>query len=242
MNDLPKINVAGIGFTAVTLAEAVDAVCGRIGSGVKTAVVTPNAEIAHRARRDMELAASIAASDLVLPDGAGVVLLAKWRKTPLPERVAGADVVAALLPKLAEKGRSLYLLGSSEENVQEAAAQIDSTFPGIQIAGVDNGYYDDGKAVLARLNQAGADVVFVCLGSPRQENFIARHFGLFERGVFIALGGVIDILAGAQKRAPVWMRRCGLEWLYRCVKQPRRLLRVWRLPMYLAGGLLRRGK
>ena len=169
-----------------------------------------------------------------MPDGAGVVLAAKIRKTPLKQKVAGFDFATNLLPILAEKGTKLYLLGSKPGIAETAAEKMRLAAPGLAICGTHDGYFQDETAVVEEINRSGAEVLFVCLGAPKQEIFMFAHREKFTTVRLMAgLGGTLDGFAGTVKRAPDWMIRMKLEWFYRLIKQPSRLGRMMRLPKYI---------
>ncbi len=229
-----QIDVLGVAYDNVTMEEAVSA--GRqLLQGSRAAVcVTPNAEIAYDATQDAAFRALLNRADLVLPDGAGVVLAAKLRKTPLKQKVAGVDFAGQMLQVFAETGTRLYLLGSKPGIAERAAENMKKTAPGLVICGTADGYFTDEAAVVEKINAAQAQALFVCLGSPKQERFMFDHQEeLTTVRLMAGLGGTLDAFAGTAKRAPDWMIRANLEWLYRLYKEPKRLGRMMRLPKYL---------
>ena len=229
-----QIDVLGVAYDNVTMEEAVSA--GRqLLQGSRAAVcVTPNAEIAYDATQDAAFRALLNRADLVLPDGAGVVLAAKLRKTPLKQKVAGVDFAGQMLQVFAETGTRLYLLGSKPGIAERAAENMKKTAPGLVICGTADGYFNDETAVVEKINAARAQALFVCLGSPKQERFMFDHQEeLTTVRLMAGLGGTLDAFAGTAKRAPAWMIQANLEWLYRLYKEPKRLGRMMRLPKYL---------
>ena len=228
-----KTDIMGIAFDNVTMQEALDK-ASAILQGDKTCyAVTPNAEIAYEAMKDESLRALINGADLVLPDGAGVVLASKLLKTPLKQKVAGVDFADALLGLLAERGKSVYLLGSKPGVAELAAEKMREKHPGLIICGMHDGYFKDEAPVIEAVNAAKPDVLFVCLGAPKQELFMKRHQQELACKLMIGLGGSLDSFAGTVKRAPKWMIAANLEWLYRLYKEPKRFGRMLRLPKYL---------
>lgn len=228
-----KLDVMGLQFDNVTMDEAL-ARADAFLSGDKTAcVVTPNAEIAYEALHDMSLRKLLNSADLMLPDGAGVVLASKLLKTPLKEKVAGVDFAAGLLKLLAKNQQSVFLLGAKPGVAETAAEKMVQMTPGLRIAGLHDGYFTDEAPIIAQINESGADVLFVCLGSPKQELFMQRYRQALGVKIMIGLGGSLDAFAGTVKRAPQWMIRMNLEWLYRLIKEPKRFGRMLRLPKYL---------
>ena len=235
-----KTDIMGITFDNVTMQQALER-AGEILAGDKTCyAVTPNAEIAYEALRDESLRALLNEADLVLPDGAGVVLASKILKTPLQQKVAGVDFADGLLGMLAQNGKSVYLLGSKPGIAELAAEKMREKHPGLTICGMDDGYFKDEAPVIAAINEAKPDVLFVCLGAPKQELFMKRHQNDLSCRLMIGLGGSLDSFAGTVKRAPKWMIKANLEWLYRLYKEPKRFGRMLRLPKYLWAVVCRR--
>ena len=224
-----KLDIMGLQFDNVTMDEAA-ARAEKILAGEKTCyVVTPNAEIAYEALHDEKLRALINDADLVLPDGAGVVLASKLLKTPLKQKVAGVDFADRLLSVLEKTGSGLFLPGIAEL----AAQKMTGKHPKLRICGMNDGYFKDEAPVIEKINAAKPDVLFVCLGAPKQEIFMKTHLKELHVKLMIGLGGSLDSFAGTVKRAPNWMIRCNLEWLYRLIKEPKRFGRMLRLPKYL---------
>lgn len=237
-----KTDVLGVLYDNVTMQEAL-----RIGTdlleGDKAAYcVTPNAEMAYEALHDKDFCDLLNAADLVLPDGAGVVLGAKIIKTPLKQKVAGIEFAQNLLPILAERGKRLYLLGSKPGIAELAAEKILEKHPNLVICGTADGYFKDEAEVVRRINEAKTDVLFVCLGAPKQEKFMRNHQKELKVKLMIGLGGTLDGMAGTVKRAPKWMIKLQLEWLYRLLKEPKRIGRMMRLPKFVLAALKRRMK
>lgn len=228
-----RIDVCGVKFDNVTMDEAIKRTM-TILNGTQTAyAVTPNAEIVWEAMHDEALCALINDAALVLPDGAGVVLGAKILDTPLKSKVAGIDFAAHLMAEMAKSGHKLYLLGSKPGVAEQAAEKCLEKYPGLNICGTADGYFKDEAPVVEKINAAGADVVFVCLGAPKQEQFMKRHQDDLNVKFMIGLGGSLDGFAGNVKRAPKWMIKLNLEWLYRLLKEPRRIGRMMRLPKFV---------
>lgn len=237
-----KTDVLGVQYDNVTMEEALQ-IGRQLLQGEKAAYcVTPNAEMAYEALHDQDFCALLNGADLVLPDGAGVVLGAKILKTPLKQKVAGIEFAQNLLPILAETGAKLYLLGSKPGVAELAAEKMLQKHPTLQICGMQDGYFQDEEAVIAKINEAEADVLYVCLGAPKQEKFMQRHQADLKVKLMIGLGGTLDGIAGTVKRAPKWMIKLQLEWLYRLIKQPKRLGRMMRLPKFIFAALKKRMK
>ena len=234
----------GVAFDNVTMCEAVATAMQLIDRGGGATCVTPNSEIVYEAMHDSALRALLNEADLVLPDGSGIVLAARILGRPLRQKVAGIDFADCLCAELARQGRSLYLLGAKPGIAQQAAENLCQRHPGLIIAGVQDGYFQDAQAAAAQVRQAAPDVLFVCLGAPKQENFMKQHREALGARFMAGLGGSLDGFAGTVKRAPKWMQRLGLEWLYRLIREPWRFKRMLRLPKFILAviGTRLRGK
>ncbi len=237
-----KIDVMGIAFDNVTMAEAIAKARELLEDPACAYCVTPNSEIAYDAIHDEGLREIVNRAALVLPDGAGVVLGAKILRTPLKQKVAGVDFADQLLQVLADTGKTLYLLGSKPGVAEQAARKMVQKHPGLKIAGMADGYFKDEAEAVAKINQVQPDVLFVCLGAPKQEQFMARHQKELKVRLMIGLGGTLDSFAGTVKRAPKWMIKLQLEWLYRLIKEPRRFKRMLRLPKFIWATIKKRMK
>ena len=231
--DTLKIDVMGVGFDNLTKREFMDRAGQMLVSRKKGYVVTPNAEIVYEAVHDESFRALLNGAALVLPDGAGVVLGARILGTPLKEKVAGIEFGEEICRLLAGNGGALYLLGGKPGIAQQAGEKLKEKYPGLTVCGTADGYFKDEEAAVAKINEAGPDVVFVCLGAPKQEKFICNHFDEMNATLYLGLGGSLDGYAGVAQRAPKWMINLSLEWLYRLLKEPKRLARMMRLPKYV---------
>ena len=223
----------GVLFDNLTPTEALDQAERLLASGEKFYCVTPNSEIVYEAMHSPELKELLNGAALVLPDGAGVVLASKILGTPLRAKVAGVDFADGLMGRMEKSGLRLYLLGSKPGVAELAAQKMLEKYPKLQISGMADGYFKDDAEAIAKVNEAGADVLFVCLGAPKQERFIKAHLQETNVRMMIGLGGSLDAFAGTVKRAPKWMIKLNLEWFYRLLKEPKRLGRMMRLPKFL---------
>lgn len=237
-----RIEVMDIPFDNVTMEEALDAAEMLLDKPGAAYGVTPNAEIVYETMFNQELRQIVCQADLVLPDGAGVVLGAKILGTPLKQKVAGIEFAQNLMERLKNTDKTFYFLGSKPGIAELAAEKMQEKYPGLKICGTADGYFQDEKQVVAAINEKKPDVLFVCLGAPKQEIFMANHKDELQVGLMMGLGGSLDGFAGTVKRAPRWMIRLNLEWLYRLLKEPRRLGRMMRLPKFLWQVVLRRMK
>ena len=235
-----KIDVMGLKFDSMTMDEALSRAEALLRGEKAAYVVTPNAEIAYEALHDVQLREMLNGADLMLPDGAGVVLASKLLRTPVKQKVAGVDFAAGLLGILERNGQSLYLLGGKPGIGELAAQKMLEAHPQLRIAGIADGYFQDEAPVIAKINSSGADALFVCLGAPKQERFMVQHRQELHVHLMAGLGGSLDAFAGTVQRAPAWMIRLNLEWLYRLIREPKRFRRMLRLPKYLWAVMLKR--
>lgn len=237
-----KIDVLGVQYDNVTMEEALARAEALLEGKEAAYCVTPNAEIAYEALHDAAFRNVLNDAALVLPDGAGVVLGAKILKTPLKQKVAGIEFAQNLLPLLERKSKRLFLLGGKPGIAELAAEKIRAAYPKLCICGTADGYFQNDAEAVAQINAAKADAVFVCLGAPKQERFMHEHRGELHVRLMAGLGGTLDGLAGTARRAPRWMIRLQLEWLYRLLKDPRRIGRMMRLPKFVLAAYKARGK
>lgn len=228
-----RIDVLGVGFDNLTLAEAAERGMELLHTEGARYVVTPNPEIVEVCREDPAAREAVNGAALVLPDGIGVIKGAAMLGTPLKERVPGVEFATRLLERMAGEGMSLYLLGAKPGVAELAAERLKERYPGLRIAGTHDGYFQDDGPIVEDIRQSGADAVFVCLGAPKQELWMARNGPATGARLLCGLGGSLDVFAGTVKRAPKFWRDHGLEWFYRLCSDPRRLGRMIKLPLFL---------
>ncbi len=232
-----KIDVMGVAFDDLTMDQAVRQGLDLAGAEGFRYVVTPNPELVMMARRDPAYARTLAGAGMTLADGVGVVYAARILGRPLRGRVPGVDFAQGLMEGLARTGRSLFLLGAKPSVAERAAENLRRQHPGLVIAGVHDGYFQEDAPVVEAVRASGADVLFVCLGAPKQEDWMARNGPATGAHLAVGLGGSLDVFAGAVKRAPEGWQKLGLEWLYRLIREPSRLGRMIRLPGFLVQAL-----
>ena len=228
-----RINVLGVGFDNMTIGEAVDRGMELLHSPGTHYVVTPNPEIVEICRENLAARQAVNAADLVLPDGIGVVKGAGMLGTPLKEKVPGIEFAAGLMERMAAEGLSLYLLGAKPGVAETAGEKLAEKYPGLKIAGTHDGYFQEDGPVVEAIRASGADCVFVCLGAPKQELWMARHGEATGARLLCGLGGSLDVFAGVVERAPKFWSDHGLEWFYRLCRDPRRAGRMMKLPLFL---------
>ena len=235
---MSRLDVLGVGFDRVGIDEAVERAMALMAERRAAYVCTPNPEIVLLAERDPELFAAVNGADLVLPDGIGIVWASGKLGEPLPERVAGYDFLLALL---AGMHGTVYILGGAAGAAELAAGHIAETYPTVTVVGCCDGYIRDELGLIADLGQLRPDLLMVCLGTPKQELWMASHRDL-PVGLMAGLGGSVDVLAGLTSRAPLWWREHGLEWLYRLLREPWRIRRQMKLPGFIIKVLRQRNR
>jgi N-acetylglucosaminyldiphosphoundecaprenol N-acetyl-beta-D-mannosaminyltransferase len=231
-----RISILGVAVDDITEDEALARVAAFVAEGGWHHVVTINPEFVMEARRNPAFRRVLAAADMATPDGFGLLLVARWRATPFRGRVTGVELIGRIAAEGARRDWSLFLLGGAPGIAERAAAELARRNPGLRIAGCYAGTPRavDEPAIRERIAAAHPDVLLVAYGHPAQDLWIARNQPLLRVPVAIGVGGVFDYLAGVVPRAPGWMRRMGLEWLYRLARQPRRWRRILTaVPLFL---------
>ncbi|HEY3853996.1 MAG TPA: WecB/TagA/CpsF family glycosyltransferase [Verrucomicrobiae bacterium] len=222
------VAILGVPFDNVTTSETLAAVEQMVESKCPHYIVTANMDFLAQARRDNDLRRTLAGASLVLCDGTPVLWASRLLGNPLAERVAGSDLVPLLLHVAAEKGYRVFFLGASQESAEMAVSQVRRALPSLTVAGQYSPPYAplekmDHEEILRRIREANPHIVFVAFGCPKAEKWMAMHYMELGVPVMMGVGGTIDFLAGRFNRAPAWMQRSGLEWLYRLCQEPRRL-------------------
>lgn len=228
-----RTDVLGVGFDSVTMDEALEAAERLMKGPGADYIVTPNPEIVMACREDPEVKRAVAEASLVLPDGIGVIYGAKLLGRPLKEKVPGADFAEKLMARMAESSGSVYLLGARPGVAELAGKRLSEKYPGLRIAGTSDGYFRDDGPVIEKINAARPDLLLVCLGAPRQEKWMMTCRDRLAVPLMAGLGGSLDVYAGVVRRAPERWQRLNLEWLYRLIKQPSRIGRMMKLPLFL---------
>jgi exopolysaccharide biosynthesis WecB/TagA/CpsF family protein len=239
----PALEVLGVPIDRLTFAELLD----QIGIWVRHAeraqlICTANPELVMLAQRDVLFYTILRRCALVTADGVGLLWAARWLGVRLPERVTGSDALPLIAERAAQANWRLFLLGAAEGVAARAAARLRERFPRLQVVGTYSGdpSPEAEDEIVALINSAGADILFVAYGSPQQEKWLARNLARLKVKVAIGVGGAFDFVAGTAQRAPRWLQRLGLEWLYRLFRQPWRWRRMAsRLPCFVLAVLWR---
>ncbi len=230
-----KVTILGVPVDAITMGEAVARIDGFIEKRTPVLVATANAEMLMRATHDGALRRILQGAAMVTPDGAGTVWAAHHLGQAMPERVAGYDMVQELMREAPAKHRRIFFFGSAPGVADKAKKKAEQLYPGIEIVGTRNGFFTaaDEPAIIEEIKAAHPDILLAALGVPKQEKWLAKHLGELGVPVAIGVGGTFDVMAGVMKRAPHWMQRAKLEWLFRGMMQPQRAGRLLALPRFV---------
>ena len=233
---MEEIKLYGVKIDNIAKEEAV---CRALrATGEPCVVFTPNALMLERARRDTALATLLNRASISLPDGAGVVWAAEKMGMPLRERVAGIDFGSAILERAERSGLRVFLLGGGDGVAEHASENLQKKHPRLCICGTTWGYFhktgEENTAVISYIRACRPDVLFVCMGFPVQERWVIENLHLLsDIRVIACLGGSLDVWAGDLRRAPLWMSRMGLEWLWRMLCQPGRFAKLPEIVSFL---------
>jgi N-acetylglucosaminyldiphosphoundecaprenol N-acetyl-beta-D-mannosaminyltransferase len=228
--DIARVDFMGLPLDPLTMDQSVDRCLELALDDRQHQHVVLNASKVNLARDDEQLRHIICDADIVNADGQSVVWAAGFLGTPVPERVAGIDLMHRLLECAALDGIPVYFLGATSEVLDEATRRLTDLYRGLQIAGAHDGYFEDGDTVATQVRASGARILFVAMPSPQKEFFVRDHAMALGPLLAFGVGGSLDVVAGHVRRAPGWMQRSGLEWLYRFAQEP---ARMWR--RYLVG-------
>ena len=234
--DIPRVSILGVPVDVVDWPQALDAVAALVErSGPPATVIAINPEKVMAAGGDHRLLKQISAAGLLIPDGVGVVWAARFLGLGRMERVPGSEMMPAICALAAVRGYKVFLFGAKEDTNARCGEVLRKTYPGLQIVGRQDGYLNDDAMLelVATINASGAEILFVALGSPRQELWMERYLPLLNIKVCQGVGGTFDVVAGNVKRAPEIFRALNLEWLYRLITNPGRAGRQRVLPVFV---------
>ncbi len=221
---MERIKFLNCPMDVATMKETVSYIEDKVEANSFTQHVVVNVAKLVNMRKDPTLDESVRACEIINIDGMGVVLGARMLGNAVPERVAGVDLFVQLLKMCSRRGYPVFLLGAKEEIVAGARQKVEASFPDLIVAGHHHGYFwDDEESVVQSIRKSGARLLFVAITSPKKENFINRWKDELGVDFVMGVGGTFDVVAGKVKRAPLWMRNYGLEWLYRVIQEPGRM-------------------
>ena len=236
----PQINIKNIEIDSVTQSEAFEIYSNYLNQNTPQSifhVVTADSLAIVRAEEDINFKNILKRASLVVPDGAGIVWAADFLGTPLKGRVPGVAMVSALCKLSAKKDWSIFFLGSKPGVAQKAVNLLIDESPNLKIAGVEHGYFQENseeeEQVISKIANAKPDILFVALGVPRQEWFITKLRPILKNSIAIGVGGSFDVISGSLPRAPIWMQKFGIEWLFRLYMEPKRFLRMLNIPKFV---------
>ena len=229
------VDILGVGFSPLGTEESAEYILKLIGEDGFHYVFTPNSEMVMEAVKNKEFEDILNSADLLTADGIGIIYASKILGSPIRERAAGFDISVQVIEKMAKSGKTLYLFGAAPGVAGKAKAIIENKISGIKIVGTHDGYFDaeEEERIIIDINEKKPDVLFVCLGCPKQEKWIFKNKDRLNVKVAMGLGGCLDVYAGNVKRAPDIYIKLGLEWFYRLMKEPKRFFRMLALPKFM---------
>jgi len=232
---IPSVPLHGIRVHRVTMEDTLDILDRFIRQGGPHHVITLDASMCVTAGEDSDLKRIIEKADLITPDSSGVLWACSRLGQPLTERVSGVEIVERLCSLSPQLGYKLFFFGAAPGIAESAAEKMRARYPGCQIVDTRDGFFkpEDESAIVEQIRVANPDVLCVAMGIPKQEKFIDRHRTDLGIPVMIGVGGTFDVFSGTVKRAPMWMQRANLEWLYRLYKNPRKIGKVMTLPRFV---------
>lgn len=209
----------------------------------KVNIISGNPEVLYNGMKDKELFHIFTNStSVIIPDGIGTVLASKIAKNPVREKIAGIETMELIIEQCEREGRGIYLVGAREEVVRACAQKLKKKYPELIISGWHNGYFDLNNChdMISDIKNKKPEALFAAMGSPRQDRFILKYMDELPCRYFMGVGGSFDVISGNLKRAPKWMLKLGLEWLYRVYKEPWRIKRLTSIPKFLIAVFLHR--
>jgi N-acetylglucosaminyldiphosphoundecaprenol N-acetyl-beta-D-mannosaminyltransferase len=229
LSPLPSVSILGVRIHAVTMPQTLAWIEAAVAARTPRQICTANPEFVMTAQRDREFFNLLNRADLVIPDGAGLLWAARRQGARLPERVAGSDLIYRLAELAGQHGWRVFFLGAAEGVAAKAAEALKALYPGLVVAGTFAGSprLGENDAIVAQIKAAQPDVLLVAYGAPAQDKWIARNLEQLAVPLSLGVGGSFDFVAGVLRRAPRWLQRLNLEWLYRLWQQPRRAGRIF---------------
>lgn len=237
---MARATVFDLPLDLMTFDESLKACASLVESGCFAQHVVINVSKVLQSKDDPLLRESVIRADIVNADGMGIVWACRLLGVAVPERVAGIDLMQALMRVAEERGWPVYFLGATEDSLGDMLTVIRREYPSLEVAGSRNGYFDDPAQVAANVRSSGARILFLGLPSPMKEHFVESQRENLGELLTFGVGGSFDVLAGKTKRAPRWLQSAGGEWLYRLIQEPRRMWRRYLLGNLRFAGLLLR--
>lgn len=223
-------------FNYDIFSETQDELIEKVFSMNKVNIVSGNPEILNLGLHDEKILSLFNdEKSIIIPDGIGTVIASKIVKNPVKEKIAGVEVMEKIVKKCSLTNRSIYLLGASQEVVDKCEDVLKIKYPGINVCGKHNGYFDmeNCEDIVKDIEEKNPYALFIAMGAPRQELFIMKYINRLPCSIYMGVGGSFDTISGKTKRAPKWMINCGMEWVYRTIKDPKRISRLVVIPKFL---------
>ena len=245
-----RINIRGVYFDNVDSEDTMERIKSFLDGDGLSVMYTPNSEIVQFCIDDKSLYGVINSAQLIIPDGIGVVYASRILGTPLKGKVAGVETAEKVVEYASKTGKSVYIFGGAKKTAESkavceiAADKLCEKYPGLKIAGTRDGFFTDEEndSIVEEINNSGADILFVCLGAPKQEKWIYNNRDKLKVKFAAGLGGSVNIFAGTAVRAPEFFLKHNIEWLHRLIKEPSRFVRMLNLPKFLFGTIIHRNK
>ncbi|KIY23886.1 MULTISPECIES: WecB/TagA/CpsF family glycosyltransferase [Mesobacillus] len=231
---MQKENYLGVDVTPYNYEEIITDLRERMKAGQQSTIIAVNPEKVMAAEKNEELRQLINSATYQIADGVGILLASKMKGGKISSRVTGVDMMDRLIRFAAEENHKVFLYGAKEEVVTAAKQKLEEKYPRLVISGYENGYEKDQDKIVKNINASEAELLFVAMGSPKQELWIRENMGKLNVKVFQGVGGSFDVFSGKVQRAPLLFRKLGIEWLYRLLKEPKRFKRQLALPKFLA--------
>lgn len=232
---IPKVHIFGIPFSKMNMKDTVQYLTDRINAGQQTHVITANPIMVMSALESPSYKEMMLKSDIIVPDGAGIVWAAAKGGDPVAERVTGIELLHELLKVGEVHHWKVFLLGTTQEIIEAAAESLQMQYPQVRIVGSRNGYFDASQddEVVAQIAELEPHLLFVARGADTQEPWIVKHRAALKVPLIMGVGGSFDVISGKLKRAPQWIQRVRMEWLFRLMQEPKRLPRMMVLPRFM---------
>lgn len=217
-------------------ADSKDSCLDYIFEKEKIHIVSGNPEVLYTALNNEKLLNNFKSKEsFIIPDGVGVKIVASLTRQAIKEKIAGIELMHSIIEKCEKEGKSIYLLGASDDVIGKCVTNLKIKYPTLTIAGWHSGYFDEKqkKSILHTIKETKPYALFVALGCPKQEEFIISNMNFLPTSIFMGVGGSFDVVSGVKKRAPKLMVSLGLEWLYRVIKEPFRIKRLFIIPKFI---------
>jgi N-acetylglucosaminyldiphosphoundecaprenol N-acetyl-beta-D-mannosaminyltransferase len=232
-----KVTILGVTIDNITEEEAAQKTKKLIEESNKSCkiIVAPNVEFIMQAQKDKEFYDILKEAELATPDSIGVMIAGKLQKKPFKQRIPGQAYFRKILETAEKEGWTVYLLGGKDDIPLKTKENVERIYPNLKIVGYHEGFFekDSEEEVINQINELKPNILFVAMGAPRQEKWIAKHKNELKVDVAAGQGGTFDYEAGNIKRAPKWIQKIGMEWFWRLILQPSRIKRMYVLPIYL---------